>query len=99
MFKPLDGAAPTPRVALQVDGRTVLVPQGRTLAIALLEAGCRTTRHDHRGEPRAPYCLMGVCFECVVQLDGQDHVQACLVRVEPGMQVCLPQGPREAVEP
>lgn len=92
MFKPLDGMAPAPLVALQVDGCTVLAPKGRTLALALMEAGCRATRHDHQGVPRAPYCLMGVCFECVVQLNGQDHVQACLVRVEPGMQVRLPQG-------
>lgn len=98
MFRPLDGLPPAPTVALYVDGVTVEVAQGRTLAIALLEAGYHATRRNHRGEPCAPYCLMGVCFECLVQVDGQDNVQACLVRAEAGMRVRLPQGPRTVEE-
>ena len=39
------------------------------------------------GEPRAPYCMMGVCFECLVEIDGLANRQACMVRVRPGMQV------------
>ncbi|MBJ7223531.1 MULTISPECIES: (2Fe-2S)-binding protein [unclassified Brenneria] len=98
MFKPLDGLAPTPTVELDVDGTTVAVAQSRTLAIALLEAGYHATRRNHRGEPCAPYCLMGVCFECLVQVDGVDNVQSCLVRVQAGMKVRLPNGPRPVKE-
>ncbi|MBB5213970.1 (2Fe-2S)-binding protein [Parapusillimonas granuli] len=98
MFKPLDGLAPKPKVELDVDGTTVTVAQDRTLAIALLEAGYHATRRNHRGEPCAPYCLMGVCFECLVQVDGVDNVQSCQVRVRAGMKVCLPQGPRAVKE-
>lgn len=92
MFRPLEGTPAVELVDIKVDGATVRVAKGRTLAIALLEAGYPATRRNHRAEPRAPYCLMGVCFECLVHLDGKSNVQACLVRAEAGMRVCLPQG-------
>lgn len=92
MFRPLEGAPPAELVDIQVDGATVRVAKGRTLAIALLEAGYAATRRNHRAEACAPFCLMGVCFECLVHLNGQSNVQACLVRAEAGMRVCLPQG-------
>ncbi|WP_315138747.1 (2Fe-2S)-binding protein [Achromobacter marplatensis] len=98
MFKPLDGLAPAPTVELDVDGIRVTVAQDRTLAIALLEAGYHATRRNHLDEPCAPYCLMGVCFECLVQVDGVDNVQSCLVRAQAGMKVRLPKSPRQVKE-
>ena len=59
---------------------------GDTVAAALLAAGidhCRTT--PVTGAPRAPYCLMGVCFDCLVTIDGVGNRQACLVPVREGM--------------
>ena len=59
---------------------------GDTVAAALLAAGidhCRTTPVS--GAPRAPYCLMGVCFDCLVTIDGVGSRQACLVPVREGM--------------
>ena len=53
---------------------------------AMLAAGvdhCRTT--PVTGAPRAPYCLMGVCFDCLVTIDGVGNRQACLVPVREGM--------------
>lgn len=37
--------------------------------------------------PRAPYCLMGVCFECMMEIDGEENVQSCLVEVREGMKI------------
>ena len=34
-----------------------------------------------------PYCLMGVCFECLMEIDGEPDVQSCLVTVREGMVV------------
>jgi sarcosine oxidase subunit alpha len=48
------------------------------------------------GAPRAPYCLMGVCFDCLVTIDGVGSRQACLVPVQRGMNVETQQGRREA---
>jgi hypothetical protein len=39
------------------------------------------------GEPRAPYCMMGVCFECLMSIDGVPSRQACLVQVRDGMRI------------
>jgi predicted molibdopterin-dependent oxidoreductase YjgC len=95
MFKRL--AEPGNPVALTVDGKAVHASSGDTVASALLSAGiehCRTT--PVTGAPRAPYCLMGVCFDCLVTIDGVGSRQACLVPVREGMKVETQQGKREA---
>ncbi|NUT16777.1 MAG: (2Fe-2S)-binding protein [Cupriavidus sp.] len=46
------------------------------------------------GEPRAPYCMMGVCFECLMEIDGQPSRQSCLVTVREGMRVHTQDGAR-----
>lgn len=99
MFKRIDGLAPRRTVTLQVDGRALTAADGDTLALALLQAGVGHFRETAvSGAPRAPLCLMGSCFDCLVQVDGQANVQACMVRVKHGMQVQLQHGAR-SVEP
>jgi D-hydroxyproline dehydrogenase subunit gamma len=75
-------------VAITVGGRPVAARPGDTVASALIAAGidrCRTSPVS--GAPRAPYCLMGVCFECLVTVDGVGSRQGCLVPVREGMKV------------
>jgi len=95
MFKRLvERSAP---VAITVDGKSISARAGDTVAAALLAAGidhCRTTPVS--GAPRAPYCLMGVCFDCLVTIDGVGSRQACLVPVREGMAVETQRGKREA---
>ena len=84
-------------VSLTIDGKAVRAGSGDTVAAALLSAGiehCRTT--PVTGAPRAPYCLMGVCFDCLVTIDGVGSRQGCLVPVREGMTVETQQGKREA---
>lgn len=95
MFKRLADAGTA--VALTVDGKPVRARTGDTVAAALLAAGvdrCRTT--PVTGAPRLPYCLMGVCFDCLVTIDGVGSRQACLVPVHEGMKVETQIGKREA---
>jgi len=95
MFKRLADAGAA--VALTIDGKPANARSGDTVAAALLAAGidrCRTT--PVTGAPRLPYCLMGVCFDCLVTIDGVGSRQACLVPVHEGMQVETQQGKREA---
>lgn len=95
MFRRIDGASSSSTVEITVDGRTVVARDGATLALALLEADVTPLRHSVvSGEPRSPLCLMGTCFECLVQVDGQPNVQACMVNVRPGMQVRRSRGAR-----
>lgn len=76
------------KVSLTVAGRSVTVHAGDTVAVALLAAGCRQSRTTPiSGAPRAPYCLMGVCFECLVEIDGIANRQACMTLAADGMVV------------
>jgi predicted molibdopterin-dependent oxidoreductase YjgC len=94
MFKRLDDTGAT--LAFTVDGKPVRACAGDTVASALLAAGighCRTTPVS--GAPRAPYCLMGACFDCLVTIDGVGNRQGCLVPVREGMKVETQEGKRE----
>jgi D-hydroxyproline dehydrogenase subunit gamma len=74
-------------VRLQVNGRSVSAPAGATVAAALLGAGEVTFRRSVTGEPRAPLCGMGICFECRVTIDGQAHARSCQIVVRDGMEI------------
>jgi predicted molibdopterin-dependent oxidoreductase YjgC len=87
------------RVTITVDGTQVRAAAGDSVAAALLAAGfdhCRTTPVS--GAPRGPYCMMGVCFDCLVTIDGVGNRQGCLVRVREGMAVTLQRGKREVAQ-
>lgn len=97
MFKRIDGQAARRTVTFTVEGQPVTALDGDTLAIALLSAGVRAFRATPvSGAPRAPLCLMGVCFDCLVQVDGEPNLQACMLTVRDGMQVRLQRGARAA---
>ena len=73
-------------VRLHVNGHPVDVPEGASVAAAV----ARWTSHFRtsvRGEPRAPLCGMGVCFECRVHIDGIAHQRACMTPAREGMWV------------
>ena len=77
-----------PRIAFRVDGRPIEARAGDTVAAALLAAGITRLRTTPvTGAPRSPYCMMGVCFECLVTIDGAANRQSCLVAVKEGMEV------------
>jgi len=71
-----------------IDGVSTRVREGESVAAALFASArrsCRTTPVS--GAPRAPYCLMGICFECLVEINGIPNRQACQVTVEQGMRI------------
>jgi predicted molibdopterin-dependent oxidoreductase YjgC len=83
-------------VELTIAGRSTRVRAGDTVAAALISAGVLASRvSDVSGAPRAPYCMMGVCFECLVTVDGVSNRQGCLVPVKPGMRIDTQHGKRE----
>jgi predicted molibdopterin-dependent oxidoreductase YjgC len=94
MFRKLHDPGPQ-AVTIFIDGRPVAAELGESVAAVLLrqqEGWSRTTPVS--GSPRAPYCMMGVCFECLVEIDGQGSVQSCLTPVADGMRVARQQGRR-----
>jgi D-hydroxyproline dehydrogenase subunit gamma len=85
------------KVTLTLDGRPIAARAGDSVAAALLANGVLTCRKTPvSGTPRAPFCLMGVCFECLVVIDGIGSRQACLTPVREGMRVETQGGKREA---
>lgn len=79
-------------VTIFVDGEPVPARLGQTVAAVLLARGRRVLRHTrHAGRPRGLFCGMGVCFDCVMVVDGLPGTRACTTRVEEGMQVQTPQ--------
>ncbi len=77
------------------DGKAMTARAGDSVAAALLAAGvtaCRTSPVS--GAARAPYCMMGVCFECLVAIDGVGNRQGCLIPVREGMRIEMQQGAR-----
>ena len=96
MFKRLQPETDYISVTIFIDGKPCVVRDSDTVAAALLAAGvdhCRTTPVS--GARRAPYCMMGVCFDCLVTIDGVGNRQACLVRVREGMRIEMQRGKRE----
>lgn len=75
-------------VTFLFEGRPITARAGDSVAAALLLAGVATTRTSPvSGAPRAAYCMMGSCFECLMVIDGAADRQACLTPVADGMVV------------
>jgi D-hydroxyproline dehydrogenase subunit gamma len=95
VFEPLKTPTSEKFVAIDVEGHKIRVREGISLAIALMEAGHVPFRLTAvSGAPRAPLCMMGVCFECLCEIDGRQNAQACMVEVVEGMRVRLAKGAR-----
>lgn len=74
-------------VTLTVDGEPCTLPRDASVAAAVLQRGSIARTSARFGNPRAPYCMIGVCFECRVEIDGVRDCLACLVLAEDGMKV------------
>ena len=83
-------------VSIIFEGEKLDVEKGLTVASALLVNGNTVFRSSvASGLPRAPYCMMGVCFDCLVEIDGVPNRQACMEIVEEGMKVRRQNGTRK----
>ncbi len=76
-----------------VDGERVEAYAGETIAGAMLAAGRRSARRTTwRGEPRGTFCLMGVCHDCRMVVDGVPNVRTCQTAARAGMVVVTQSG-------
>jgi len=75
-------------VNITFEGESFEVPADTTVAAAVLgHKDDHICQSAEKREKRAPYCLMGVCFECLVEIDGLYNRQACLEPVYEGMNI------------
>jgi D-hydroxyproline dehydrogenase subunit gamma len=78
------------QIQIVVNGDLVTAFEGESVAAAVLAAGERKLRvTPRRGDPRGMYCGIGMCFDCVMTIDGQ-RVRTCLTPVRDGMQITTP---------
>lgn len=88
-------------VTIEFEGESVTAREGDSVAAALLAAGHAVTRTTPvGGAERGPFCMMGVCFDCLMEIDGQPNRQGCVVLVSEGLRVRRMDGARAlAMEP
>jgi D-hydroxyproline dehydrogenase subunit gamma len=88
-----DGLERGPQFELVLDGRPARAFAGETVAAVLIaEEGLRS-RRTASGAPRGIYCGMGVCFDCLVVVDGVPNTRACMTLVADGMRIDRQTGP------
>ena len=86
-LKRLDNIENTACVRVTFSGTELMLCEGANLAAELLAAGITPFRHTPKsGAPRNPFCMMGACFDCLVEIDGVIQ-QACMIEVHKDMVV------------
>ena len=91
MFRQLEAGA----VVFTFEDGEVRALAGQSVAAAVLGAGGLVLRETAvSGGERGPWCMMGVCFDCLVEIDGVGNRQACMVEARAGMVVRRMRGAR-----
>lgn len=74
-------------VTISVDGAPLQAHLGESVAAALIAGGAAAIRATRGGSARGLYCGMGVCFECLMLVDGVPNTRACMTWVRDGMEI------------
>lgn len=83
-------------ITIDIDGVTVAAEIGESAAAVLLRQAEPWSRKTPITQTkRAPYCMMGVCFDCLAEVDGVASVQTCLTPVREGMRIVRQIGKRK----
>jgi len=86
-------------VTVTINGQPVQCRNGDTVAAALFSAGFNDCRDTAVNEvPRGPFCMMGICYDCLVVIDGHPNQQGCRIPVHTGMNIERQQGARKVNE-
>ena len=88
-----DGIKRGPAIGVFVDGVSLPAFEGESVAAVLFAADRRKLRVTSRHQaPRGFYCGMGVCFECVMTIDGRPNTRTCQTLARDGMQIRSQEG-------
>ncbi len=87
------GVARGKTIAVKINGVNIKAHEGESIGAVLTASGVRKIRNaPHRHDPRGLYCGMGVCHGCLVTVDEQPNIRACVTPVESGMEITLQDG-------
>jgi predicted molibdopterin-dependent oxidoreductase YjgC len=95
MFKPITEQQESIVETLEVElnGRMVKAQGGVSVASVVLGKGEKFTRTTPvSGSKRGPFCMMGVCYDCLMIIDGKSNQRACSIEVQPGMKIATQYG-------
>lgn len=78
---------------IEVDGVSIPAYEGETVASAILAHGSRVLRRTRlKDSPRGLFCGIGVCYDCLVVIDGTPNLRACMAPATPGLRVHTQKG-------
>jgi predicted molibdopterin-dependent oxidoreductase YjgC len=80
-------------IGFSLDGKEMTATDGQSIAGALMAGGVmwwRRTRFDDR--PRGVFCGIGACFDCLITVNGEPNVRACLAQIREGDRVTRQEG-------
>lgn len=89
----LENVERTIPITIKVNGEPVTAYAGESIAAALMASGHRAYRTTAGGSPRGLFCGMGICFDCLVTVNGVPNVRACMTEVSDGCKVELRKSP------
>lgn len=95
-----DGIQRGAQFSIEVDGAPIVAFAGETVATALLASGRLSLRHTEKQQkPRGIFCGMGICFDCLMTVNGVPNVRTCVTPAEPGMIITTQHGlPKVSVD-
>ncbi|ACN15995.1 SoxA2 [Desulforapulum autotrophicum HRM2] len=84
------------RITLMVNGAPVPAFEGESVHAALTAAGIQNLRRSKTGSPRGIFCGMGICYECLVTINGVPDQRACMTMVNDKMEITTQADPLES---
>ena len=82
------------RIHATFNGEPIEADAGASVAAALIASGRPAWRETRDGEQRGLFCGIGVCFDCLVEIDGESGQRACMIPLAEGMRVSSARGAR-----
>jgi predicted molibdopterin-dependent oxidoreductase YjgC len=81
------------QIQIVLNGESMMIADGQTVGAFLLEQGQRSTRTTRFGlKPRGMFCGIGICFDCLVTVNGVTNQRACITRVKEDMSIQIQDG-------
>lgn len=80
-----------PPFEIRVNNSPLRAYPGETIAGVLLASGINIFRRTlENGTERGQFCGMGICYDCLVEVDGRPLSRACMTAAAPGLEITLP---------
>ncbi len=80
-------------ITFTFNGEELSAHLGQSVAAALIanqERITRLTRFDKK--PRGLFCGIGVCFDCLITIDGERNLRSCITPLRQGMVIEVQDG-------